>query len=203
MTLPRLTPIPPQPQPQSQQTLPRISSPAASSFQPFIVRVTPLQTAQPSIRFPLIGDLPSGFSLLTIDGQARGDTAAVNTDIVVQVNGDTGTNYVWQQLFGNNNVASSQQNAAATATPPIAGIPAATAGSSAGVFNFRIPNYGGTTFPKEGICTSQLIESFAVASEFLIVRGWHWTGTSAINNLLLFPAAGNFVAGSSFVLQLI
>src|SRR5215472_9485603 len=54
-------------------------------------------------------NLPSAFNHATLKGQARADNSGNSSDMYIQFNGDTGFNYVAQQLFGNNNVATSSQ----------------------------------------------------------------------------------------------
>lgn len=140
---------------------------------------------------------PTGFSHIEIKGQARSSAAATGVQLYIQFNGDTAADYVFQQLLGNNNAASSQQGTVATAQPAITDIVGDTATAGVGSpFTIEIMNYSGTTFIKEAMGRMQRYDLFAAANEFLAIRAVRWNNTAAITSITLGLASGNFKTGS-------
>lgn len=144
--------------------------------------------------------IPSKFKHITFKGQARSNIAATSADMWMQFNQDGVANYVWQQLFGNNNAASSTQVIVATATPFIARIAGATADVNMPTsFTIDINNYSGTTFIKQAFGTSQSWESLTAAGEFILNRAVRWNQTSAITSVSFGLSGGSsFITGSTF-----
>jgi hypothetical protein len=138
--------------------------------------------------------IPSGYTSLEIVWSGRVDGGGV-ASLYVQCNGDTGTNYQWQYFVAS--LATQASNAGVSAT---------------GIFIGELPGSGSTTnyfgsgaFTMAG-CSTSVFKS-------AVGRGWHvtspsgqnvglfsgqWLSTAAITSLTLSPAAGNFVAGSTF-----
>lgn len=140
---------------------------------------------------------PSGFSHIEIKGQARSTAAATGVQLYIQFNGDTAADYVFQQLLGNNNAASSQQGTVATANPAITDIVGDTATAGiASPFTIEIMNYSGSTYIKEAMGRMQRYDLFAAANEFLALRAVRWNNTAAITSITLGLSSGNFKAGS-------
>lgn len=140
--------------------------------------------------------IPSGFTHLHFRGQVRSSANANNDDLYMQLNGDGGGSYVFQQLYGTANVATSAQGIVATSQPGVARIVAATGLANVGsTFSVDIENYSGTTFIKEVIAYSQDWESTVAAGEFVVVRAFRWNQTVAITSVT-FGLTGTFVAGS-------
>lgn len=160
------------------------------------------------IRIPVSGSFPASylgvsFRHIRIQGQARGDTAGNPVDVAVTVNGDTGTNYAWIQLYSNNTTTVGNFTTG-VANIPLLHIPAAgAAAGQAGSFVLDIENAFGTTFAKNFTARSLSIEQFATANAWEIFRGGVWNNAAAITSLSLAPAPGNFIAASIFTTYLI
>lgn len=161
-----------------------------------------LSSSAASVTFPnLIGSLPTTFRNLLILYTAKSDTAATFTTMNLFFNGDTGASYVIQQIQGNNNVVTSVQTAAFTASPSIAYINAANGTANVpGVGSIEIPNYSGTTFVKVAQSKYSTTGADSLASEVIGQFGLRWNSTVAITSVKLQPAAGLFIPGSAFTL---
>lgn len=144
--------------------------------------------------------IPSTFRSLRIQGVGRGDTAATSVEVRMQFNGDTTAIYDTQVLAGQGAAASAAETLAATFTKIGEMGAASAAAGNGGLFVIDIPWYAGTTFWK--LMNAGNADSIGTASGNLInwPRVGRWRSTSAITSLSIFPAAGNFIAGTSFAL---
>lgn len=144
--------------------------------------------------------IPQIYRSLEIWMVSRSDTAATSTNGQIRFNGDISAIYDSQQLTGNATTAAAFETVGGT----LGFIGEVTAASStanaASVSVIRIPFYRGTTFWKDWISNHALTVSTGSAG----VHSKQWTGrwrnTAAITSIDIFPGAGNFIAGSSFVL---
>jgi hypothetical protein len=147
-----------------------------------------------------LSSIPGTYRNLFILWQARGDTAAVNTQMQLQFNGDTGANYDYIEENFRNGTASGAGAVAATAMS-LDYLAASTAPvGTTGGGRIMIPNYAGTTFHKTVITEAFMRDGTVATSPFLSISGGDWRSTVAITSVLLKPTAGNFIAGSSFQL---
>lgn len=144
--------------------------------------------------------IPSGYRGLLLQVQARGDTAAANTSVGLRFNGDSSAIYDQQTLLSAaTTVAASESINATSASLGDMAANTATAGA-AGAFSVMIPNYAGTTFWKQFISGNQLATGTGTGTIHDRQFVGRWRSTAAVNQITLTPAAGNFVAGSTFVL---
>lgn len=145
--------------------------------------------------------IPGTYRNLFVEWQARGDTAATSTNLWLQLNADTGSNYDYldENISGTNTVGGGASAGAALiqlGDMCAASAPASTPSGG----RIEIPNYAGTTFHKtvNGRSSAKLVA--AAASIYThMTSGW-WRSTAAVTSIKLYPAAGNFIAGSSFQL---
>jgi hypothetical protein len=168
------------------------TAPALLTTNSNLIQETILTVAAASIS---ISNIPQGYRDLRIMLDARSDTAATNTAITAQVNGDTGTNYNWESLIGTNIAAGGEGLSQTSWTLGLATAASATA-SRPGVLNVVLPAYADTTFHKTFFCLNHL--SFNDSSTNTQSRNYSgtWRSAAAITSLTLTPAAGNFVAGT-------
>lgn len=143
--------------------------------------------------------IPGTYTSLEVLYNGRGDTAANDTGVNLQVNADTGTNYDYQAAFFNNAISTTYESGSAQTNIDLPHIPAASSTAGwAGTGTVFITNYAGTTFMKQ-LSANGGYESAGNGNRTMISWGM-WKSTSAITSLKFFPGAGNFVNGSSFCL---
>jgi hypothetical protein len=137
--------------------------------------------------------IPGTYKDLIVVAQVRSDKAATNDDVRVQLNGDTGTNYDYDNWnrFGAGSVVSAAfmlaaQSSAATSTA-----------NTAAVLELTIPNYAGTTFHKELRCESDTIATSTPVLQIIVGR---WKSAAAVTSIKLFSPANNWIIGSTFTL---
>lgn len=128
--------------------------------------------------------------------RGRGDNAATNVNVRVQFNGDSAANYDYETL------------GAAGATAFGAAVVGATfietgwmssAGAPTGVastVDMLIANYKNTVFHKDATAKTNLKQANSGGSLLSGLFASWWRSTSAINAVLVFPSAGNFVSGT-------
>ena len=137
---------------------------------------------------------------LTLNG--RGDTAALTVNIGLQFNGDTAANYEWQDTC---NSAGSLTQTGCNATGATSIIACVIPGSTntanfAGSCHIMIHNYAGTTFQKS-ITGVGGTRNATTPTMFSINIFGDWSSTAAITSIVLTPAAGNFIAGTTAILR--
>lgn len=140
--------------------------------------------------------IPSTFTSLRIlmTGQSSSASAAVN--VVLTVNGDTGSNYNNQEITGVGGTASAQFNANTTPTF-VAAVPGSTTAGNAAQITIDIPFYSGTTFWKAAIANFGWVDS----STHVATIWYEWKNTAAITTLKFAEGSGaNFVTGTSISL---
>jgi len=155
----------------------------------------------PAASITFVNPLPTGFRHLLIEWYARGDTAAVSTNLNLRFNNISTATYDYETLRGNSATASAFDAQAQTAAT-LGGIPASTATANYfGTGQARIFHYQGTVGNKVVISNSTYFTSDAAGGDFAESwnNKWRTTGT-AITRIDLLAAAGNFIAGSLFTL---
>jgi|SRR5262252_1112441 hypothetical protein len=162
-------------------------------------QVGPLLTAQPNVPFTL----PVGYLNAVVRFQARSDTAAEFTLLGLQFNGDTGPNYDSQigTFTGTTQVANEYVAATQNWIGYVSGANAGAGNTGTG--HFFLPNYAGTVFRKQGYTATGLYGTDASGNHhWAYINSSNWRNTGAVTSMLLFPQAGNFIAGSIFALYL-
>jgi len=143
--------------------------------------------------------IPSTYKHLQLRGIAR-DSSAVNdyTVILLQCNGDTGSNYARHNLFGNG--ASTGAGGAATQTSIRAGIMPQnlTTSNSFGGNVFDVLDYQNTNKYKtiRGLSGTDT----NTTTDYVQLTSGLWQNTSAITSISLTSGGTNFVQYSSFAL---
>lgn len=121
-------------------------------------------------------------------------TGGIDAGCLMTLNGDTGANYDIALQY-NGGVSSTYGgtsadigNISANTSPP----------NSSGVIDLLIPGYAGTTFNKQFQSLSSRRD--ATSTIYIVMTGGCWHNASAITDILLTAASGNFIAGSVFTL---
>jgi hypothetical protein len=172
-----------------------------------LVSVQPLASAAPSITFSAI---PGGYNLLRLLVIGASADAVEADRWLVTVNGDGGTHYDLQAVYGVQSTASANVKNAQTGWlyPVGAGagdLPGASAASGvAGLLDVQIPLYAGTVFQKVGHWRSGYSDAATsgadqVASNAAIA----WRSVAAITSITVASAsASNLVTGTTALLYL-
>jgi hypothetical protein len=161
------------------------------------ISATTLATAAATI---LLSSIPQSYSELRLVVTARSDAATSNTDLTVQLNGDTGANYDHEQLYATNATTTAGGNAGLTAAY-VGGMPAATATTGiASTSIITLPQYAGTTWQKEIYGEGGEKINTIVSGFYLRIRHNWWRNAAAVTSLTLAPASGNFVSGTVAIL---
>jgi hypothetical protein len=144
-----------------------------------------------------IGPIPQTFRDLEIITTGRGTTVATSTPLLIQFNGDGGSNYDSQLLYGNN---------ATTAASPSFGsasffccdfVAASGPANAASTSVIKVQNYAGLIFQKTFTGAAFLKNGTGGAANlFTEVTGGLWRSTAAITSIKVFPTAGAFVDGT-------
>jgi hypothetical protein len=142
--------------------------------------------------------IPATYKDLRIVLVGRGTTAANNVAINLRFNGDTGANYDDQFLSGNNASAAAGANVVQTKMQVLRWISAGLADAGrAGHGVIEVYGYAGTTFNKTVHSRGVLSQSTSAAGQGVNLTAGSWKSTAAINQVTVFPAADNFLAGST------
>ena len=166
---------------------------------------TVLAVDTPSIT---ISGIPATHTHIELYSLTRTDRAAGSDLIALQFNGDTGNNYDWEQLFGNNGVADAfNAPAGGHIAGPISQIAltsatanTATAGSY-GSGRWTVLYYTQTATHKMVVGQGGVFVDDSAAGAVRAGMAGVWRNTAAITSMKLFPALGtNFKAGSRFEL---
>jgi hypothetical protein len=176
-----------------------------SIYNAFLTKVDEAILSAPvaSVTFPFaVSAIPTTGRNLWLVYYARGDTAAVNVNLMVQLNADTGTNYDYETVFGSGAGLTAAETLGATSLQ-VAIISAASAttnyfGSGKMEFiNFigatgykTINTYGGWSESNASGAGARISQSFGK---------WRTVG-AALTSIKVFPSAGNLIAGSTFSL---
>jgi hypothetical protein len=143
----------------------------------------------------------SDYAHLKLEIVARGDTAALEANVALRFNNDSGANY--------NRQGHQATNATVTAagsinnTSLIVGtMPAATApANAAATIGVKIGNYTGTTFFKAVRARAAWENADTAAGQSLSSTGGTWKATpAAVNRITVLALLGNFAVGTRVTL---
>ena len=132
---------------------------------------------------------------------ARSDNASVFIQMQNQIGGDTGAQYRQAWSFTQNNGASSGQGGNGQTSSMCGYIPAAT--SASGIFGAVSMEWAGWSAPHANCLTFRWQGGYCDgATNNLYAHGvGNYAGSNSYASVKLFPAAGNFLAGSAFYLE--
>ena len=131
-------------------------------------------------------DIPSGFQHLQIRMISR-NSSANGTDIWMNLNSDTGSNYAWHQLYGPGSGSAGASGSASQTKMVLS--QSASSTSIFGAHVFDILDYGSTSKATTVRCLGGWD---ANGSGYILLRSGLWTSTNAVTTIALTLAAGNF-----------
>lgn len=154
-----------------------------------------ISTNTPSIAFSA---LPVGFSNLILVSSARGTDANVQ-GLQMQLNTDTGGNYNFSFVFSNGASpgSSATYNASSATMGFVEG--STNAADSFGTSRITLYDYLSTAHIK-AYSGHGYRRDAGGANAFALTYGGDWNSAAALTDIWLFPAAGDFIAGSVFTL---
>ena len=146
--------------------------------------------------------LPTGaaYNHLKVFYRARHDAAVAAAQMYLQMNGDTGSNYLVERSETNNTTTTNTGPGGATTTKiQIATIPGASATSLYfGSGEFLVSGVSDTTNFKTAVATATAL--ITVSNAYVGVYAGQWNSAAAVTSLTLTPNSGDFIAGTMFSL---
>lgn len=137
---------------------------------------------------------------LMIVAYLRGDVASTATEVRVQLNGDTGSNYDWQRLLASASTPSAGEGFGQSSAF-VGSIPGASAGSGEfAALRCLLPGYSQTIGHK--VLTSRWSLKTGTSSGNLQggAAAAFWRSTAAVTRVKILPASNSLVAGSKATL---
>ena len=148
-----------------------------------------------------VTSIPSSYDHLLIVASARSDEANTLKYLMLNFNGDTGTNYSNTRLMAVSSTPSSDRDAGKAFMKAGMVTAASVLADSFGTFKCWIPNYANTAnFKQAAVQTSTGGSSTSDWWWSLNVDAGLWSSTAAINQVTLAPGADDFVQYSTFTL---
>jgi hypothetical protein len=162
-----------------------------------IATVTVGAGGQANITF---SSIPSTFKHLQIRGISRDTSSSYeSSDLVMQFNSDTGTNYSFHRIYG---TTSSVAADGGGGTVYMNLGQESTAASSANFFGASVIDvleYANTNINKTARCLTGIDLNGDTDGRLMLTSG-NWRNTAAVTTILLRPVSGNFVQYSQFAL---
>lgn len=144
-----------------------------------------------------ITNIPQLYGHLVLICYARIDSAVASDFLLARFNSDTGTNYDFQQLYGQAATVTSQESFGNTAAL-VGHVPGASA--AANLFSSSvvlIPHYAGASNNKLARSNSGIKTGTATTNMQTYERANFWRSNNAITQITVLPnGAANFVAGT-------
>lgn len=165
---------------------------AMLNARPQLLGSTILTSPQPLITIPI----PAGFNHLDAVWTGRQDAGGTGGAFAfVRLNGDTGTNYTFQKLYGVGTTTTAANAGALTNGIHIGVVP--SNGDTANYFGtgkFAVGNSSSAVFkPVSGSFAAMVSATNGYSGN----AGGLWQSTSVVTSVTLVPGSGNLVAGSS------
>jgi len=139
------------------------------------------------------------FRHLRVRVSGASTVAASNSSIFIRFNNDSGNNYSWQRLYGNNTSAVASISPLPTTSIEMGSLPGSTApANEANTTDAVILDYRGTTFNKTILIHSALRIAATNVGMFTFQYAGFWfpATPAAINRVDVILTSGNFVAGT-------
>ncbi|KKM93233.1 hypothetical protein LCGC14_1210400, partial [marine sediment metagenome] len=133
---------------------------------------------------------------LVVMVNAASPDAVSRRDVRLRLNGDAGNNYNFQRLIGENVVATASAITGTSYINPLY-IPGTTYANAFGGGIILIPHAVNTNNHK-----AVLARGGSAEGRVSIMAG-RWADTDAIDTILLYLSAGNFITGSTFILGVV
>lgn len=140
--------------------------------------------------------IPSTYRHLELFLIGRSTQAAAFTNVRLELNADSGTNYDQQQTQTNNTSVTGTATVA-TATPLIGWVAGASMTANVpATIRLQLFDYARTTFQKTWLAEAMLRKGTTAADMFRLDSAGNWHNTAAINQVTLTLGAASFDVGT-------
>ncbi len=140
--------------------------------------------------------IPTGFNHLQGIFTGRQDTGSGGAFCTVRLNGDSGSNYTWQVMYGSGASATSANSGGLVTGIRVGVLPGSgDAANYFGTGTFDVGNISSTVAYKP--VASNFQGNTNTVAGFAGSAGGLWQSTAAVTSVTLLPNSGNLVAGSS------
>lgn len=142
--------------------------------------------------------IPNTYKDLILISKVRSTRASADSDLFVQFNGDTGSNYSYIRMLARSSGVNSAVNINGTNYLDLGQVPGASSGSGEFAFsNCEILDYASTSKHKSTITRT----SSAGTTDVVGAHAGRWSNASnAISSIRIFTNLGSITAGSIFSL---
>lgn len=140
--------------------------------------------------------IPGTYTHLQVRLHLRGDAAGNAVNGQMRINGDASAIYDNEYVHGANATPTAGNLMAQTSFFIGFVVAASAAANYAGGIVIDLNNYANATLTKHFVANGVTIPTTAAADAGRTSSGGMWRSTAAITQLTVFPASGNFVAGS-------
>lgn len=162
-----------------------------------VQQIAPTQTLGALTASVTFSSIPSGITRLVLFWRTRGDQSNPAEQILMQLNGDTGSHYVWQTSEAHNTGSAPTQSGALTTSIQIGTMTAATATASY-FSNGQLTIDGvndGTNFPT---CSGYGTAVATTTNCYSGTYGGVYAVAAKVTSVKIFPNSGNFLSTSDF-----
>lgn len=139
------------------------------------------------------------YNFLTVKWRARSSAAVAGEQLYLQLNSDTGSNYVTQDVEGQNASAVTAGHSGALTTKIQLGTITGASATSALWFasgNFEVAGASDATNYKTAQGTGTAFST--TTQSYMGMYGGQWNSAATVTTITLFAATGNLVIGSVF-----
>ena len=162
----------------------------AKTYEP--IATTTLGSAAASYTFSSIS---GSYTDLFLIASAKNNTSA--SDIYMQFNADTATNYSYTYLTGTGSVAASGRGSSQTAIICDWSAAVTSAASTFSLYQINVQNYSNATTYKTALIRGNSAAAASAGTDAIVGL---WRSTSAITSIKIYPGTGSFDTGSTFTL---
>lgn len=163
---------------------------AVQTLIPPLIGTDSASNAKPSLTVNITGT----WNYLDVQWYGRSDNNSAASSAYLQLNGDTTSSYLWEQVETNNSTTTPTPSGATDTVMHIGTMPALTATASyMGAGRFSIAGASSSLFK---VVTSQAAGHTGLTNVRIGQYAGQWNKAAAVTSITLAPAAGNWVVGS-------
>lgn len=148
-----------------------------------------------------ISSIPTSLKALRIMVTSRSNQAAAIAGLILQIGGDTGTNYRYRTIFTQSGGAPAITQGYGVASALVSYMPAAT--STAGVFGVCVIDIVGWDRPHSNFLTGVSHGGYldTAVNDITNNTQFAYSGSNTLNSILVAPDAGSFIAGTEVIVE--